>query len=393
MIKRKNIPLLLSCFLLIFLTGCWDYEEIEERAFIYGLAIDMAENHSSTLPAIKMTDQVIVPSGTGTSPSQTGGGNQPAYRNLSISGTSLVEINDDISKMASRTLFSKHLQVIIISEEVARQPKLLPKLLDIFTRGQQMRRGIKVAISQGDASSLLDIKPEHSKVPAEYINFLLENQKHAETIKALRIGKMQEYFLSELSFNIPFLYIINEKNIENDGMAVFNGRQGKMIGTVTGEEAKSRNLVTGEARSGNLVVDIGDEQATFEIKGTDSNFRLINKNKANPDLEVNIEVEASLNENFNTTNPKNKLSKYEKFVEEKVRTLAEESISKAQHELKTDIFDIGTYLHGHHYPYWQSIKADWDSGENIFSKSNFKVKVNATIKHSGNTLRSKGSSQ
>jgi spore germination protein len=33
----------------VFLTGCWDYVEIEDRGFILGVAIDLAEETSEKL--------------------------------------------------------------------------------------------------------------------------------------------------------------------------------------------------------------------------------------------------------------------------------------------------------------------------------------------------------
>ena len=55
----KQIPILM--ILLLFLTGCWDEVEIEERAFVSGVAVDLAEEQSSSTTKIELTSQLIVP--------------------------------------------------------------------------------------------------------------------------------------------------------------------------------------------------------------------------------------------------------------------------------------------------------------------------------------------
>src|SRR5690606_12576079 len=108
----KMLFILVQCVVLI---GCWDSVEIEDRAFTYGIAIDLEDKGMDGKFQIRLTNQVIAPGGFS---AVNGGGGQEAYRNISRVGTSLYEINYDFLKQANRSLNAQHLQIILMSDEL-----------------------------------------------------------------------------------------------------------------------------------------------------------------------------------------------------------------------------------------------------------------------------------
>lgn len=156
--------ILMMCTLI--LAACWDQIEIEERAFIFGMAIDAADKTE-----VKLTQQLVVPENMATVAANAGGG-AGTYRNLSSTGKTIYEINLDLAKQASRSIDSTHLGVILFSEDIMKQPGRFKEHFDIFFREKRMRRGIKLAITNGLAEDLLYVEAEHEKIPAEYIKNL-----------------------------------------------------------------------------------------------------------------------------------------------------------------------------------------------------------------------------
>lgn len=85
--KRISLLLLLS-LVFVFLTGCWDQLEIEDRALVLGLSIDSVLKNSKTeddqtthlksaninLPKIRVTAQIAVPGRVPLGPSSGGEG-------------------------------------------------------------------------------------------------------------------------------------------------------------------------------------------------------------------------------------------------------------------------------------------------------------------------------
>ena len=164
MIKNKRFMFLLLSPLL--LAACWDKVEVEERGFVSGIAIDLAnssskleineqeqpreENKTQLQPEekvlnqnpdenydqnknskFKLTQQLIVPSGLGQA-QNSGGNTTPAFRNLSQTGDTIIEMNRDMIKQAGRITNVTHLSVVLYSEAVATKEGLFEDLMDIF---------------------------------------------------------------------------------------------------------------------------------------------------------------------------------------------------------------------------------------------------------------------
>src|SRR5699024_9162488 len=140
----------LFLFCLFFLAGCWDQVEIEERAFLAAIAIDLAEEQGEHT-TFELTEQLIVPRGLGTI---IQAGDAQAYRNLSQTGESIYDINTSIFRQENRKINIEHLNLIIVSSELAQKENLFANVLDVFIRQQYMRRGIFIAIADGKAKDL-----------------------------------------------------------------------------------------------------------------------------------------------------------------------------------------------------------------------------------------------
>src|SRR5690625_990583 len=140
--KYKLLTLLLT---VVFLTGCWDEMNIEERGFVIGSAIDLAEEQTSENVHVTLTNQLVVPAGLGT-PAQ-GSGEEKAFNNLSATGESIDNIVHSMGVITSRVPFFGHLQLVIISSEIAKQPNLFSSIMDFFIRDPEMQRKVKEIIS------------------------------------------------------------------------------------------------------------------------------------------------------------------------------------------------------------------------------------------------------
>ena len=83
-------------------------------------------------------------------------------------------------KQAGRITNVTHLNVVLFSEDVAKEEHLFAELMDIFLREKEMLRSVKVAIAKGQAGDFLNILSENEKIPGQYISKLLENKSNLE---------------------------------------------------------------------------------------------------------------------------------------------------------------------------------------------------------------------
>ncbi|WP_249871712.1 Ger(x)C family spore germination protein [Oceanobacillus saliphilus] len=384
--KSKKILLIcIYAFLSVVLSACWDAIEVEDKGFLSGVAIDLAEEQGENM-TFEMTLQFVVPGGLGTA-TEAGGGK--AFRNLSQTGESLYEINADIARQENRSTNTEHLKLILISTDIVEQEELFGNVINVFLRQSDMRRGMLLGIVDGKAKDLLEVEPEHVKIPAQYISELMENPRNTETIEQVRVGEIQEHLLANASFKIPQLAFFSDDRVNYEGVSIFEGDKTKMVGTLTGGEVKGLNFIIGKDQLGNIVADIEGEKAEFVILKGGSKIKLTNKNKENLKFQVDIDVETQLSQYEGTLDfyKQENLEKFEKSIEDAIKKMSEDALKKVKDELQADVLTFGNHLRMHHYELWEEIKDDWDHGKNYFSKSDATFNVEAIVREPGNTIK------
>jgi spore germination protein len=422
MIKNKGFIFLLLSPLL--LAACWDKIEVEERGFVSGIAIDLAnspsmmddneptpeqENGEKRLQQderifnhnmdedhlqnennkFKLTQQLIVPSGLGQA-QNSGGNTVPAFRNLSQIGDTIIEMNRDMIKQAGRITNVTHLNVVLFSEAVATKEGLFADLMDIFLREKEMLRNVKVAITKDHAGDYLYILPENEKIPGMYIAKLLENKSNLEIAQPLTVGDVQALLLSEKSFSIPILNIVDITTINYTGLSIYNGKKRKVVGMLTGDHAKGLNFINSKNQTGTLNIKFNNHDVTLEILKVKSSISLKNKDKDHLKFHITIDVDTGIAEQYGSLDimKETHYNELKKALEKEITQITTHTVSILQKDVETDLLGLNTHLNKYHYPLWSEVKNDWESGEHYFSKSDVNIDVNVTIEKPGNILKS-----
>ncbi|MBQ0138481.1 MAG: Ger(x)C family spore germination protein [Kurthia sp.] len=422
MIKNKGFTFLLLSPLL--LAACWDKVEVEERGFVSGIAIDMADSSSKmdiderAQPQIegetrlqqdenlinqnpgedysqnknskfKLTQQLIVPSGL-VQGQNSGGNTMPAFRNLSQTGNTIIEMNRDMIKQAGRITNVTHLNVVLFSEAVATEAGLFEDLMDIFLREKEMLRSVKVAITKDHAGDYLYILPENEKIPGMYIAKLLENKSNLEIAQPITVGDIQALLLSKKSFAIPILNIVNTSTINYMGLSIYNGKKNKIVGMLTSDNAKGVNFINSKDQTGTLNIKFNNNDITFEILKVNSKISLKNKDKNHLKFHITINVKAGIAEQYGSLDimDESHYKELKKALEKEITQMTTNTVSILQEDVQTDLLGLNTHLYKYHYPLWSKVKDDWEDGQAYFIKSNVNIDVNVTIEKPGNILKS-----
>lgn len=369
--------ILMMCTLI--LAACWDQIEIEERAFIFGMAIDAADKTE-----VKLTQQLVVPENMATVAANAGGGAR-TYRNLSSTGKTIYEINLDLAKQASRSIDSTHLGVILFSEDIMKQPGRFKEHFDIFFREKRMRRGIKLAITNGLAEDLLYVEAEHEKIPAEYIKNLLENKKRLDVTDLVRIGDIDEKLYEETSFPLPYLKKISSTVIDYEGIAIYNGKEERMVGVLKGDDAKALSYIRGLKNNGSINTEIDGGPMTIEILTIKRKITLTNNDPNNLQFSIKIQIKGAIADQSGWENLKEYevLNKFYKKTSEKIEEMVKNTINKLQNDFQTDAMGLGEYLNRYYPKIWKEVQDEWDNGKNYFSKSDIDCEVKIVIVEPG----------
>ncbi|MFC4559429.1 Ger(x)C family spore germination protein [Virgibacillus kekensis] len=384
--KRLAIITTLLCIVLL-LTGCWDRVEIEQRGFVVGMAVDLAEEggEEENKPEITVTNQFAVPSAMGAPGGGGDGGDSKGFFNLSSTGNSLYEIQNEMATLTSRSPFFQHLQMFIVSGELASKPNLFSNAMDLVIRNYNMRRVVNVVISDGPAKEILETEPKAEKLPVFYFQSIMENSfKNAEVIEPVTIGQIHKFLLSKMSFVLPRVRKMGEK-LDYEGLSVFQGHNDQMVGVLNALETKGYNLLMGQVKGGTLEIMMDGYPVMIEILKSNNAVKIKDSNPQNAAVSIDIKVEGTIAETFSTASfasakiRKEAVKKTEKVIEK----LADDTLKKAQDELRVDILGIGQLYRQNHYNEWKKIKENWDRGRNYFSQARITVNAEVNLQSTG----------
>lgn len=382
--KKYKFCLLLG-FLCIFLTGCWDVISIEDRGYVIGIAIDVAEEQDNNI-TLNVTNQIVIPSGISTI--SQGGGSGEAFVNISATGHSIDAINKKLSTVSRKAPFYEHLMILIISEEIARTPHLFNKIFDIFVRDVDMRRSVKVLISMDQGNKILDYKSVEEKVPSIHLNSLMElGIQESGYFLVKTVGDIEEYHLEKNSYVLPIIKI--DENMQYETGAVFHGTKSQMVGIFSPEELIGLDLIVRNSQGKVIELEYKGDILAFEIdkmsRKTSINTESIDQLK----VDYKIEVNGRLEETFTQHDllDKEVLLSIEKAVSKKIENMMEKAVTKGQQELNVDVYNIWQMLESKHYETWKKVENDWDDGENFFSKVVFNFEVETTIESVGTSIK------
>ena len=164
------------CLLIIplFLTGCYDYQELNNRAVIAGIAIDYKEEEF-------FVDLEILNNKKGN------GQEEESDKTYYVEGygSTLTEAFQNCHLQLSKEPYYSHLKVLIIGEEVA-QEKILD-VLDYMIRDPSIRNIFLPVVAKGvDAKEILESVTTENPVVSTSIQSMIENNTANDSVSVIK---------------------------------------------------------------------------------------------------------------------------------------------------------------------------------------------------------------
>lgn len=393
----RSLKGILSILVILFLTGCWSSNEIEEIGLSVGLALDEGKESAiekelkqqgggnNQTEKITMTYQIVNPQGTG-SENKGGGSQQKAYLNISETGDSLHQMTREFSLRSDRPIFGPHLKVIVISKNLVRKYRL-EQLVDQQLRDNEIRPSCLVFISKGRAIETLQSK-DSGKIPAMRLIGISDNKYRTRRILSpMSLAKLEGKMHSGSSFLLQNVIPANGE-IKFSGAAVISGKTKKLLGFLNEDELEGLTWITGKGKGGLVKsFDAATKQPIiYDIKTMKSKITPhVNRNHIS--FDVKIESEGSLSENWviSGEGSDNKfLKRAEKAAEEEVKRLINNTVEKIQKDYQVDVAGFGNSLRIKHPKVWEKVKKDWD---HTFSEVPIEYNVKLTIRNYGSSFK------
>lgn len=327
---------------LLMLTGCSEQQQIHQKLIVQGIAIDYADNkYALTVQALDFRNPAAE--------------EEPNIKTLKISGDSLVEALESISKQTDlQPVYSQNL-VVIIGEEIAKMG--MESFMDFFVRHYETRPKVKVCITKGSASEIFKCKSNNKPIKSKNIHDLIPENLNSDIL----------HFVGNLKSNISDSYIAwldiikngEESEVCLKGVAVL--KSNTFPEYIQGDEATGFMFLKGIPDFGACNISLDSScNVTYSV------------NEIYPDIVCDFSNEFP---KF-TINLRGNISvfafdrKFDAYFDENIKTLIKEKISEKLAELCTkcinrcvsmgiDVFDWGKILKNSNPCKFKRIEYKW----------------------------------
>lgn len=370
--KRKVLLILILST--IFLSGCWDMVEINQRLFVSSIGIDL--NKESGMNKYIVTYVYPNISAIGKNASE-----KTKKFVVSTPCSSVFQAGKEFSTKVEFPFYYKHLKVLVIGEDLAKEDKLLRQAIDGLNRDTKINKKVQVLVAEGKAKDILMEKPTTERVTDGTIYNILKDNKSA--------SRFTPQTLTEVIKDSDFCCVTlaprimkKDKEFQISGGAILKNY--KFIGWIGEKENRALALMRNKVKIELIDIPYKDTIISYTVTNADSNKEVLIDDEINVDLNVQLEgyLQEYIIEKGNSVYNQKVLKDMEKAIEKGVKKEIEDTIDLLQNKYNADLIGVGEHLSKFNSKEWHKIKKDW---VNIFPDVKFNVTVDAKIRRTGLT--------
>lgn len=444
--KKKLIALvLLSSFLL---SGCYDYIEPNDLAYVVAIGIDKGTDDN----LFNYTLQFARPTQISGGSSEEGGSGEQTIGTVKVEAPSIYSAVNVANHVISKTFTLSHTKIIVISNEIAKSG--IGAIVDTIGRSSDIRPSVFLCVSSDEAAKYLEsVKPVVEINPVKYYRLIFESP-NSSYIPKNDVGEIYLNMKSKTSQNtLPLVGVgkgssggksdgsggegggqsgsgqqqssgeenqsqsptpsstddikipVNENNFEYNMKKYFAGKldiekqnesevvgsavfkDDKMIGELSGIESEIYNILSGRFTSGYAVLYVPQSPtnpATIRIEQ-------LSKPKIKIKLEDNkpkIYIELSLEGNFMSVPSdyiiENNLTEFEENTSQYIKDYSLEFLNKTTKEFNSDIIGFGKQAKKLFLTNAEFEKFNWNEA---YKDAEFECRVKFSIRRTGLTMR------
>lgn len=368
--------------LILLLTGCWNYRELNQLAITTGIAIDKEDN------IYKVTIMIA------NSKKDTGsdGSITPSAAVYDGTGKTIYEAFKDTSLSVSKQIYLSHIDVLVLSEEIASNN--LTDVIDFLFRYPQTRNNFYLVLAKEQtASEILKVTTPLETFPSQNLakNLEITNKLQGFTYTVDFTEFTKSLVSKGINPVLPSVTVIGdseegnkEDNIKQnepttylklDMLGIF--KNDRFVAWADPDESKGINIINNKIYILGVIIDYQDEKIVTEITEMETSFE-VKDNK----VKITIDTEGAIQE-INA-----KLDLYDtKVIEElknsnieKIKEYVNKAIDLAKNN-KTDIFGFGNYVYKNDPKKWQEVKDKWD--DEVFPNLEIEIEVNLNLQSKG----------
>lgn len=178
---KKFVLIIITLFILLISSGCYNYKEINNMAIVSSIGIDKDNKNDKYIVSAQIMNS-----------KESENSEDSQITVYTKEGDTVHEALRNITLKSPRKLYGNHLSKIVLSEEVAKEG--IDNILDTFNRVTEVRNEFIITIVKEDkASDVLKVLTTTESIPAEYVKLSL---KIADETSGLTYATKLDEFIS-----------------------------------------------------------------------------------------------------------------------------------------------------------------------------------------------------
>ena len=368
--------------LILLLTGCWNYRELNQLAITTGIAVDKEnDNYKITIMIANSKKN-----------SGSDGSITPSAAVYDGTGNTIYEAFKDTSLSVSKQIYLSHIDVLVLSEEIAKNN--LTDVIDFLFRYPQTRNNFYLVLAKDKkASDILKVTTPLETFPSQKLAKNLEiTDKLQGYTYTVDFTDFTKSLVSEgINPVLPSVTLIGdtsegnkEENVQQnepstylklDMLGLF--KNDKFVAWANPNQSKGINIINNKVYILGVVVDYQDKKIVTEITEMETGFKVEN-NKVKITIDTTGAIQ-EINADINLYDPQT-IEDIKKADIEKIKEYVNEAINLAKIN-KTDIFGFGNYVYKNNPQKWEEVKDKWD--DEIFPNLEIEIEVNLKLQAKG----------
>lgn len=380
--------LLIILITLTFLTGCYNYRELNDLAIVTAVSISKEKDNYN------IAVQVVNPK----KDQDTSSSNEPDFIVYKSKGETLQAAFESLVKESPKRMYKTQMQILIIDEKMAKNN--IKEVFEYLARNPEIRNEFNVLIGKSD-NILETLTPLNNLSSQNILDSLKASSKYLGNTNLLTFNELlSDYQNEKTEMAIPVIKLTSQKNKDDkntekilekttttpaivlDNISIF--KDNKLIGYLSTKETVSYNFINNNITLTNIKKDYpNNKYIAYKILKSKSKLEVTPKKHT---ITLTIKGNAEINEatyNIDLSKEKN-IKKLEKSLNKRLEKMITSSFNSTRKKYNSDIYGFEDLYYKKDPKYYNKIKKDWDSKE--FQKIKLKVKSNIKIVEQGNIL-------
>ena len=336
----KKLIIFLIILSTLMMTGCWDMIEIEDRIYPYTIGVDL--NHNMDKEG-KYEFTISYPNIAAIGKNATS--DDPIFI-IDDTANSIFELLHKLTTRLQRPIYLKLLNVVMVSEEVAKDSKSMREIVDSLNRDFIISKNVQMLLVKDSAKELLTTRLEPRRqqaIEGSLHGMLINRQESSLFIPINFINFIEEMDISDAAI-VPLASPGKEEIIISGGAILKNYR---LIGYLKPMEVRALAIMNDEINKDTIDASYKGADLSVMITGVKSKKKLISEGE-NLKIKFEIELEGHIHsfilDRSMTIETEEMLEALQNAVAKNIKEDMDKLVEKVQKEYEVDVFNLRNFI-------------------------------------------------